>query len=93
MLDLMNPNMPVGNQRELTDEALNKKFSFSFTRKQLLVLLNVTAPIQLPAGEPGTLVVAEVLDEIKRTAFTLTEKDYKNPPQAIINPANHVQTN
>jgi len=72
----MNPNSPAPD-REFTDEALNAKFSYSFTRKQLIVLMNTLAPIQLPVGDMRTQVLTEVIDEIRRTAMQFTDKDYK----------------
>jgi hypothetical protein len=80
----MNPNeSPVGPQQEFTDEALNAKFSYSFTRKQLIVLINTLSPIQLPVGDLRAQILIEVLDEIKRTAIQgLTSKDYKQPEKS-----------
>lgn len=86
----MNPQEPVGP--EFKESSLNKKFSYSFTRKQLIVLFNVLAPIQLPIGDMRTATILEVLDEIKRTAIaSITENDYKD--KATENHVNSVQTN
>lgn len=86
----MNGNQgPVGP--EFTDEALNAKFSFSFTRRQLIGLARALAKVELNAMNPDTLSVSEVVDEIDRTAFrSVTDSDYKKPPTP---PAPEVQVN
>ena len=75
----MNPNQPpLGSQPEFTDEALNKKFSYSFSRKQLIVLVNTLTPIQLPVGDLRSKILREILEEVQLTAIqSLTESDYK----------------
>jgi hypothetical protein len=89
----MNPAQgPVGPQPEFKDEALNAKFSYSFTRKQLIVLVNVLRPIQLPLGDMRNSVLLEMLGEIERTAIqSITENDYRKPEQPAATP--EVQTN
>lgn len=73
----MNPNQgPVGP--EFKEEALNAKFSYSFTRKQLIILVNALRPIQLPLGDMRNKILIEILEEIERTAIqSITESDYK----------------
>lgn len=83
----MNPNSiqpgPQQPPREFTEEALGKKFSYSFTRGQLIMLVNVLRPIQLPIGDLRNKVLVEVLDEIERTAIqSIGEDDYVKPPKA-----------
>ena len=87
----MNPNQaPVGP--EFTEEALNKKFSYSFTRNQLIILYNVLSPVQLPVGDMRSTVLGGVLDEIRRTALqSINDDDYVKPAKQV--EANHVETN
>ena len=81
---------PVGPQPEFTEEALNKKFSYSFTRKQLIVLYNTLSPIQLPVADMRTGVLIGVLDEIRRTALqSINDDDYVKPAKE----ANSVKLN
>lgn len=89
----MNPtNGPVGP--EFKTEALEKKFSYSFSRKQLIILVNALRPMQLPLHDLRTRTLLEILDEIERTAIqSITPDDYEKPdqPAAPVTPA--VQTN
>ena len=93
----MNPNQPVGKQApmEFTDKALDTKFSYSFTRKQLIVLVNNLRPLQFPISDLRSRIAAEILDEIERTAIqSITESDYKQPVAAIpLQEVNSVKTN
>lgn len=75
----MNPNQPpVGP--EFKEEALNAKFSYSFTRKQLIVLVNVLRPMQFPLNDMRGKILIEFLEEIERTAIqSITSNDYKKP--------------
>lgn len=84
----MNQNQgPVGPDRPFKEESLNKKFSYSFTRKQLIVLANAIAPIQLPVGDPRSTTLFGILDEIRRTALqTITDEDYEKPQTAPTEP-------
>lgn len=76
----ISPDSPQNQPLQFTEEALNKKFSYSFTRKQLIVLVNVLRPIQLPISDVRSRVLIEVLDEIERTAIqSITPDDYKKP--------------
>jgi hypothetical protein len=69
---------PVGNQPEFTEKALNAKFSFSFTRKQLIVLVNALRPIQLPIGDLRSKVLIGILEEVEKTAIqSITASDYE----------------
>lgn len=89
----MNPTQPIGpenggNQKEFTDKALNAKFSYSFTRQQAICIFNLLSSIQLTLGDFRTLVAAEIVDEIKRTAIqSITEDDYKKPEPPRLPPA------
>jgi hypothetical protein len=87
----MNPNdRPIGP--EFKDEALNAKFSYSFTRRQLIILVNALRPIQLPLGDMRNGVLLEILGEIERTAIqSITESDYKPLPTETLK--SEVQTN
>lgn len=75
----MNPNQgPVGP--EFKDEALNAKFSYSFSRRQLIILVNVLRPLQLPLGDMRNKVLSDILEEVERTAIqSITDNDYKKP--------------
>lgn len=74
----MNPNSTP--QPEFKEKALNAKFSYSFTRKQLIVLVNALRPIQLPLGDLRNRVLLDILDEIERTAIqSITPNDYDAP--------------
>lgn len=79
----MNPNQgPVGQQPqpEFKEESLNKKFSYSWTRKELIVLVNALRPIQLPLGDLRNKVLLGILEEIERTAIqSITPDDYEQP--------------
>lgn len=101
---LMNPNSTPpqppqhGPDREFTKEALEKKFSFAFTRGQLIMLVNVLRPIQLPIGDLRNKILVEVLDQIERTAIqSITDDDYVKPekPKGAEKPlpSNGVATN
>lgn len=85
----MNPNS-TPPQPEFTQKALDAKFTFSFSRKQLIILVNALRPIQLPVSDLRTRVLIEILDEVERTAIqSITPDDYE--AQAPISPnANHV---
>lgn len=84
----MNPNSP---QPEFTEKALDAKFSFSFSRKQLIILVNVLRPLELKLGDIRGRVLLEVLDEIERTAIqSITPDDYIKPE--TLTPTNHVVT-
>jgi hypothetical protein len=86
-----NSNLP---QREFTDKCLNAKFSFSFTRKQLIVLVNSLRPIQLPVGDIRSHVLWEILEEVEARAIqSITEADYKIPEAQKPIPINSVKTN
>lgn len=78
----MNPNStPQQPQPEFTEESLNKKFSYSFTRKQLIVLVNALRPIQLPIGDLRSKVLREILEEVEATAIqSITSSDYIQLP-------------
>ena len=88
----MNPsNAPVGP--EFKEEALNAKFSYSWTRKQLIILVNALRPLQLPLGDMRNGVLLEILGEIERTAIqSITPDDYEKPLTETLS-ANPVQTN
>lgn len=90
----MNPQQgQVSPQQEFKPDALSAKFSYSFTRKQLIILVNALRPIQLPISDLRTRVLIEILDEIERTAIqSITNSDYEPLPK-IVNPAEpQVQT-
>lgn len=79
----MNPEVPVGP--EFKEESLNAKFSYSFTRKQLIILVNTLRPISLPLGDMRNGVLLEILGEIERTAIqSITQNDYKVPPKPSV---------
>jgi hypothetical protein len=93
---LMNPNQgPIGP--EFKEEALNAKFSYSFTRKQLIILVNALRPLQIPLGDIRNGVLLEILGEIERTAIqSITNNDYKKPeppPTQPLPEAPKVETN
>ena len=97
----MNPQTPVGNgnpkdQVFFTEKALAAKFSFSFTRKQLVILKNVLSPIQFPLADLRNKVLGAMLDEIDAAAFnSIVDSDLVQPenvPTAPIAPANHILT-
>lgn len=78
----MNPNQPVGNQPpvEFTQKALDTKFSYSFTRKQCIILVNALRPIELPIADLRSKVLREILEEIELTAIqSITPDDYEKP--------------
>ncbi len=88
---------PVGNQPEFTQKALDAKFSFSFTRKQLIVLFNVLNNLQLKLGDLDSLGM-EVLNgirlEVKRSAInSITADDYVKQTNHVVEPKEKVQTN
>lgn len=87
----MNPNQgPVGP--EFKEESLNAKFSYSFNRKQLIILVNALRPIQLPLGDMRTKVLGEILEEIERTAIqSITENDYVKPASPIPAPTEELK--
>lgn len=95
----MNPNQgPVGPQKEFTEESLNAKFSFSFTRRQLIALARALQTVQMPVMDANALHVCEIIDEIDRIAFkSITSKDYKTPdptpPPTPTQPAPEVKVN
>jgi hypothetical protein len=73
----MDNNQPVGNQPEFTQKALDAKFSFSFSRKQIIVLVNTLRPLQFAVADLRGRVLIEILDEIERTAIqSITTDDY-----------------
>jgi|SRR5579864_700213 len=97
----MNPQTPVGNGNPkdsifFTEKALAAKFSFSFTRKQLVILKNVLSPIQFPLADLRNKVLGEMLDEIDKAAFnSITDSDLVQPenmPTAPLPPVNQIQT-
>jgi len=71
----MNPNQP-SKPRELTDEALAKQFSYSFTRKEALVLR--TLILQKEYNLADAKILLPILDAIESTALALTNQDYKD---------------
>lgn len=79
----MNPNQgPQGPVQQtvkpFTKKALEARFSFSFTRQQLVVMTNILASQNFAVGDPRTKVLVPVLDEIDRTAFSsITASDYE----------------
>lgn len=91
----MNPNQgPVGPEKEFKDEALDKKFSYSFTRRELIVLLNVLRPIQLPVGDLRTKILLPLIEEIEKTAIqSITNDDYKQPAQPATEPIDSIKVN
>jgi hypothetical protein len=85
----MNPNStPQQPQPEFTEESLNKKFSYSFSRKQLIILVNALRPIQLPVGDLRSKVLREILEEVELTAIqSITSSDYVQPtPEVPVTP-------
>lgn len=81
----MNNQGPIGP--EFTEEALNAKFSYSFTRRQLISLARALAKVELNVMNKDTLGVCEIVDEIDRTAFqSVTDSDYKKPKTAPTEP-------
>ncbi len=77
----MQPQGPVGQQPqpEFTQKALKAKFSYSFTRAQLIILVNALRPIQLPISDMRAHILIEILGEIERTAIqSITASDYKS---------------
>jgi hypothetical protein len=96
---LMNPNQaPVGPQREFTEKALAAKFSFSFTRGECIMLVNLLRTAQLPMGDARCKILIGILDTIENAAIhSISNNDYKQPAagnaQAPLPPASPVQTN
>lgn len=93
----MDNHTPVGNQPQLefTQKALDAKFSYSFSRKQLIVLVNALRPIQLPIGDLRSRVLREILEEVEDTAISsISPNDYVQPESTGTVPeANGVSTN
>lgn len=87
--------------RPFTEKALNAKFSFSFTRCQLLSLSKVFSSFQIRPIDPSAKDICDIVDEIDRTAFkSLTESDYEKPAKAATppiqppaTPANNIKVN
>lgn len=87
--------------RQFTAKALEAKFSFSFTRGQLLSLSKVFASFQIRAIDPSAKDICDIVDEIDRTAFrSLTDSDYEKPEkpatpptQPLATPQNNVKVN
>ena len=94
----MNNQQPVGNNSkvEFTQKALDAKFSFSFTRAQLIILFNVLNSLQLKLGDLDTMgmqALNGIRAEIKRAAITsITASDYVNPLEPIED-TNLIKTN
>jgi len=66
--------------KTFTKKALETKFSFNWTRQQLVVLVNMISGQQMQLGDPRARILAPLLDEIDRTAFNaLTDSDYEQP--------------
>lgn len=83
----MQPNAPVGApQKEFTNEALEKKFSYAFTRRECIILVNVLRGQQFQLGDMRNKILLNILDEIELTAIqSITNDDYIQPtvPQAV----------
>lgn len=76
--------------RRFTQKALAAKFSFSFTRGQLLSLSRVFSAFEIRPIDPAAKDICDIVDEIDRTAFrALTDTDYEKPPE----PDTSVSTN
>lgn len=75
----MNPNQgPVGP--EFKEESLDKKFSYAFTRRQLIILVNVLRPLQFALNDLRNPILMSILTEIERTAIqSITPDDYVKP--------------
>lgn len=72
------PNAPIQPSREFTDKALEAKFSYSFTRRQIILLVGILRQQTFALGSPQRLYVGQVLDEFENTAIqSLTDSDYK----------------
>lgn len=87
----MQPTAPQQPQKEFTESALNAKFSYSFTRRECIILVNIIRGAQMQLGDMRAKVLVNILDEIERTAIqSITENDYIQPdkptvPQAFEN--------
>jgi len=80
----MNDSMPVGNQPEFKESALNQVFSFPLTRKQCIILVNVLRPIQLPISDIRSKVLREILESIEERAIqSIRPSDYEDPTKLI----------
>ena len=91
-----NPNnQPQAPQLEFTQKALDTKFSYSFSRKQLIILVNALRPIQLPIGDLRSKVLREILEEIELTAIQsiIPNQDYIQPAELKPLESNGVKTN
>ena len=92
-MDNTKPIGPNSQDKAFTQKALETKFSYSFTRKQLVSLVGVLGGVQLHLGDARTLGVCQILDEVNRTAIqSLTNDDYE-APQPAIPETPEVQTN
>lgn len=84
-------NMPPGippqmqGQRELTEDALNKKFSFSFTRGEIMALRAPMIRFWNQFGLGDVRMFIQILDKLD-VAFALTDSDYKKPEVPNNNP-------
>ena len=88
----MQPNgQPTPPNREFKEEALNAKFSYSFTRRECIILVNIIRGAQMQLGDMRAKVLVDILSELERTAITsISESDYVAPvkpsvPQAFEN--------
>lgn len=86
--------------RPFTQKALNAKFSFSWSRRQLLSLSKVFSSFQVRPIDPSAKDICDIVDEIDRTAFQgLTDQDYEKPPKpasapvSLDTPNNNVKVN
>ena len=83
-----NSKGPIGPQPQFKEDSLNKKFSYSFTRRQLIILVNALRPIQLPLGDMRNRVLLDILDEVERTAIqSISADDYETPTTQQPQPA------
>lgn len=74
MPDQLPPQQPQGF-RELTQEALDKKFSYSFTRAELLAIRAPILKYWNQFGLGDVKVFIDILDKIA-PGLTLTNEDY-----------------
>src|SRR5258708_32191775 len=91
------PQTPPQGFRPLTDEALNKKFSFSFTRAEVLAIRGPMIRFWKEFGLGDVKVFIDILDKLE-PAMILTENDYERPekqsePQAAAQPKENVALN
>jgi len=82
----MQPQSPVGQppqgNKEVKEEALNAKFSYSFTRRECIILVSIIRGVQMQLGDIRAKVLVNILDELERTAIqSVTESDYVIPPK------------